>query len=69
MRGVFRTILDAQVDIEVVGEARDGEEAVASRLVKPLDRSASVQDFANLASEPLGSKRLGQERVVGCGLR
>ena len=36
MRSGFRMILDAQPDIEVVGEARDGEEAVAeARRLQP----------------------------------
>jgi len=69
VRAGFRALLDAQDDIEVVGEAADGEEAaaLAARLVPDvvlMDIRMPRRDGLSAAAEILASDRLNDVRVV-----
>jgi DNA-binding NarL/FixJ family response regulator len=69
VRAGFRALLDAQADIEVVGEAADGEEAqaLAAQLVPDvvlLDIRMPRRDGLAAAGEILANERLNDVRVV-----
>jgi DNA-binding NarL/FixJ family response regulator len=69
VRAGFRSLLDAQADIEVVGEAADGEEAaaLAAELVPDvvlMDIRMPRCDGLAAAGEIVSSERLNDVRVV-----
>ncbi len=69
VRAGFRALLDAQDDIEVAGEAADGEQAaaLAARLVPDvvlMDIRMPRRDGLSAAREILASERLNEVRVV-----
>jgi DNA-binding NarL/FixJ family response regulator len=69
VRAGFRALLDAQADIEVVGEAGDGEEAVLlTRRERPdivlMDIRMPVLDGLSAARQIVGDERLAGTRVI-----
>jgi DNA-binding NarL/FixJ family response regulator len=53
VRGGFRVLVDSAPDLEVVGEASDGTEAVAlARKTKPRDRQDARRPAAHEAPGP-----------------
>jgi DNA-binding NarL/FixJ family response regulator len=69
VRAGFRSLLDAQADIEVVGEAGDGEEAV--RLVKDLTPDVVLMDIRMPGVDGLAAtkritedERLNETRII-----
>ena len=65
VRAGFRALLDAQDDIEVVGEAGDGEEAV--RVAKRTSPDVVLMDIRMPGTDGLAATRVivGDERLAG----
>jgi DNA-binding NarL/FixJ family response regulator len=69
VRAGFRALLDAQADIEVVGEAGDGEEAVLlARREHPdivlMDIRMPVLDGLSAARQIVGDERLADTKII-----
>jgi DNA-binding NarL/FixJ family response regulator len=69
VRAGFRALLDAQADIEVVGEAGDGEQAVLlTRRERPdivlMDIRMPVLDGLAAARQIIGDSRLADTKVI-----
>ena len=65
VRAGFKALLDAQDDIEVVGEAADGDEAV--RLARRLQPDVVLMDIRMPGTDGLAATRTiaGDERLAG----